>query len=65
MAKTDYKVEKKEELRILNNQGQLVVIYRIWATSAGGTYFHVDVPESDLAKSDSYLTARAKAVDAI
>ncbi len=64
-AKTDYTVEKKEEIRLLGKGGEVVTSYRIWATSKGGTYFHLDVPEAELAKSDERLTAKAKALDAI
>lgn len=66
MAKgTDYTVEKKEEIRRLGPGGSVETWFRIWANSKGGTYFHVDVPESALAKSDEMLTARAKQLDAI
>lgn len=62
---TDYTVESKEEIRRLGKAGEVETMFRIWATSKGGTYFHVDVPESQLDKSDSVLTARAKQLDAI
>lgn len=67
MAKTtDYTTDKKEEFRKLNPKTQDVETwYRIWATSKGGTYFHVEVPGSELGKADEPLTRRAKEIDAI
>lgn len=61
----DYTVESKEEIRKLDKAGEVVISYRIWATSKGGTYYHVDVAEADLDKADEILTARAKQLDAI
>ena len=60
-----YKVEKKEEFRRLTKDGEVETWYRIWATSKGGTYFHIEVAESDLGKSDEILTKRAKELDSI
>ena len=65
MPKTDYKVESKQELSSIGRGNQVYTYFRIWATTAKGTYFHVDVPEADLAKSDEYLGKRAKELDAI
>lgn len=66
MAKgTDYKVESKEEIRKLSKAGEVETWFRIYATSKGGTYFHVEVPEDELAKADELLTARAKQLDAV
>ena len=62
---TDYKVESKEEIRKLSKAGEVETWYRLYATSKGGTYFHVDVPEAELARSDEVLTKRAKELDAI
>lgn len=62
---TDYIVESKEEIRKLSKAGEVETWFRIYATSKGGTYFHVDVPEDQLNKSDELLTARAKQLDAI
>lgn len=61
----DYQIEKKEERQKLTPTGDVVTVYRIWATSKGGTYFHVEVPEKDLDKADQLLSARAKQLDAI
>ena len=61
----DYKVDRKEEYRTITKGGDVQVWYRIWATSKGGTYFHVEVPEGELDKADERLSARAKALDAI
>ena len=66
MAKgTDYKVESKEEIRKLSKAGEVETWFRIYATSKGDTYYHVDIPEAELGKADEYLTARAKQLDAI
>ena len=62
---TDYTIEDKEEIRRLSKAGEVETWYRIWATSKGGTYFHVDVKEDQLDTADEPLTARAKALDAI
>lgn len=64
-AKTDYTIDSKEEIRKLSKAGEVETWYRIWATSKGGTYFHVDVPEDELAKADDILTKKAKQLDAI
>ena len=60
-----YTVDKKEEIRQLSKGGDVVTLYRMFATTAGGTYFHIDVPEADLGKADKLLTDRAVALDAI
>lgn len=61
---TDYTTESKEEIRKLV-KGEIETWYRIYATSKGGTYFHVDIPEGELDKSNELLTKRAKELDAI
>lgn len=60
-----YTVESKEEIRKLGKGGEVEVHYRIWATSKGGTYFHVDVPEAELDKAHEVLEAKAKKLDSI
>lgn len=66
MAKgTDYTVESKEEIRRISKAGEVEVWYRIWATSKRGTYFHVDIPSTDLGRADDYLTRKAQQLDAI
>lgn len=60
-----YKVESKEEIRKLSKAGEVETWFRIYATSKGGTYFHVDVPEEQLAQADAALSKRAKELDAI
>jgi hypothetical protein len=62
---TDYTIESKEEIRKLSKAGEVETWYRIYATSKGGTYFHVDVSEEELDKADELLTARAKQLDSI
>lgn len=60
-----YTVSKKEEhMRFTPEQGTFTVI-RFWATSKGGTYFHVDVPEDQLDKAPQLLEAKAKKLDAV
>ncbi len=61
----DYKVESKEQIRRLTKAGELEIVYRMWATSKGGTYYSVDVPEAELASADDLLTRRARQLDAI
>lgn len=62
---TDYAIEKKEEIRRLSATGEPVLYLRIWATSKGGTYFQIEIPENELDKADAKLTAKAKAIDTI
>lgn len=61
----DYTVESKEEVRRLSKAGEVETWYRVWATSKGGTYFHVDIPEGQLDKADEVLAKKAKELDAI
>ena len=66
MAKgKDYTVTSKEEIRKINEAGDIETWFRIWATSKGGTRFHVEVPETQLDKADEPLTRRAQTLDAI
>ena len=60
-----YKVESKEEIRKLDKGGEVETWYRIYATSKGGTYFHVDVPEAELDNANGLLEAKAKKLDSI
>lgn len=60
-----YTTEKKEQIQKLGRDSEVNTFFRIWATSAGGTYFSVDIPEDELAKADQILTARAKQLDSI
>ena len=60
-----FKVESKEELRKLSRAGEVETWFRIWATSKRGTYFHVDVPEAQLAQADAVLAKRAQELDAL
>jgi len=62
---TDYKTDKKEEYRLLTKEGDVETWYRIFATSKGGAYFHVEVREDQLDKAEEVLTARARKLDAI
>lgn len=60
-----YKVDRKEEFRVITKAGDVQMWYRIWATSKGGTYFHIEVQDTALDKADELLAARAKQLDAI
>lgn len=60
------KVERKEEITKLNPKThEIETWFRMWATSKGGTYFHVDVPESALDKAGETLNQKATQIDAI
>jgi len=61
----EYKVEKKEEFRQVTKEGEVQTWFRIWATSKGGTYFHIEVPEDELDKAEERLAAMARKLDAI
>ena len=61
----NYTVDSKEEIRVLDKAGNVTTSIRIWATSSGGTYYHVDVPEDELDKAPAILQARADKLDAI
>jgi len=63
--KRDYTVEKKEERVRMTRTGEMITVYRIWATSKGGTYFHIEVPEDQIGKADELLLKRARELDAI
>lgn len=62
----EYRVDKKEEIQRLV-KGEIQTFFRVWATSKGGTYFHVDISEADLdtTRAEAILTKRAKDLDAI
>ena len=61
----NYTVDHKDEIRQLGKSGEVITIYRIYAMSTGGTYFHVDVPEADLKKAEELLAAKAQVLDSI
>jgi hypothetical protein len=65
VAPKNYTVDRKDEIRQLSKGGEVVTVYRIFATSAGGTYFHVDVPEVDLKNAEALLAAKAQTLDSI
>lgn len=60
-----YKVESKDEFRKRARDGTIEKWFRIYATSKGGTYFSVEVPEAQLGKASAHLTARAQELDEI
>ena len=61
----EYTVDEKREVREFGKNGEVVTAYQIYATSAGGTYFHVTVLESELDQADQVIAARARQLDAI
>ena len=66
MAKGDsYTTESKEEFSKLSKAGEIETWFRIYATSKGGTRFHVEISEDQLDQADEVLTARANKLDAI
>jgi len=65
MSDQSYKTDKKEEIYRYTEDNELITVYRISATSKGGTKFHVDVPEAELDKADELLRARAIILDNI
>lgn len=60
-----YTSKRKEEFRKMIDTGEIETWYRFYAVSNGGTYFHVEVPERDIAKAPKLLEERAKQLDAI
>jgi len=62
-----YKVDNKEEIRSMGKGGEIVTIWRVWATTAKGTYFHMDFAEKNFTKEfvDKILTAKATMIDSI
>jgi len=64
-GKGNYTVDKKDEIRKLDKAGKVETWYRIYATTTGGTYFHVEVHEDNLASADQVLAARAEQLDSI
>ena len=60
-----YVVDRKEELRKLGPGGDVLTCFRIWATAKDGTYFHVDVPEEELADARKALEKRARELIAV
>lgn len=62
-----YKVDSKEEIRSMGKGGEIVTIWRVWATTKGETYFHMDFPEKDFVKEkvDKALATRATIIDSI
>lgn len=61
-----YTVNDKIELTQINKQtGEVYTAWRIWATSRGGTYYHIDVPAAELEQAPALLQAKAKELDAI
>ena len=60
-----YETKSKVEFTRITKDGEVETWYKISATSAGGTNFHVDVRETELDNADAVLTARAKKLDSI
>ncbi len=60
-----YTIGRKEEFRKMDLSNEVLTWYRIYATSKGGTYFHIEVKESDLGTAPALLAAKAKQLDSI
>ena len=65
MTNPAYTTDKKEEKFHYTDENELETYFTITATSAGGTKFHINVPEADLDKADELLKARAVQLDGI
>lgn len=65
MVNKNYKVERKDARIRFRETGEQYTVYRIWATSAGGTLFMVEIEETDLATAEKVLTDKATQLDAI
>jgi len=65
MPEQNYTVKRKQEITQFDEAMQPQVVYRIYATSKGGTYFHIEVPERDLPRAGELLSKRAAELDSI
>lgn len=61
----DYTTERKEEFRKMTRSGEVENWVRVYATSKGGTYFHIEVRDADLATAPQLLAAKARQLDSI
>jgi hypothetical protein len=66
MAKL-YTVDDVQERTTINRTGLIVKMYRVTATSASGTIFTVEIPESDFNKEkvDQILSEKAGAIETV
>jgi len=62
-----FTVDSKEEIRSMGKGSEIITKWRVWATTKGGTYFHIDFPEKDFVKEkvDKALAAKATVIDSI
>lgn len=60
-----YTTGKKESFRRLNEAGEPITVWRIWAFSDGGTRFSVDLPDEKLDEAEARLEAKARRLDKI
>lgn len=62
-----YKVDDVMERTTITRTGAVQKIYRVTATSQGGTQFTVEIPESDFNKEkvDQVLAEKAAVIDEI
>ncbi len=65
MTPANYTTESKDEYRKVSKAGEVETWYRIFATSKGGTRYHISVREDQLDQSDKLLSERAQQLDAI
>ncbi len=60
-----YTIGRKEEFRKMVQTGDVETWWRIYATTPKGTYFHVELPDRDLAQAPQLLENKARQLDAI
>lgn len=60
-----YTTESKDEITRMTKAGEVEISFRIYATSKGGTRFHVEIGEDQLDQAPAILAARAKELDSI
>lgn len=61
----NYTVEKKEEIRQIDEDFKPFKLYRITARSKGGTRFSVEVRDDQLTKAPEILSKKATELDSI
>jgi hypothetical protein len=66
MTEKNYTINKKQMIRALDEKTrEPMLAWRFFATSQGGTYFWLDVPDDQLEQAGELLAARAAKIDAI
>ena len=65
MPEKNYQVTRKEPVRQMTPDMQVQTLWRIHGITKGGTYFWIEVKDTELDKADALLTAKAKQLDLI